>query len=92
VKPAVSLTLPSLLRDIAGTVEFRLHAATLLEALEAVYRRVPALRGHLCDERGRFRGHVLCLVNGVNTRDLKAADPPLAEGDRISILQAISGG
>ena len=92
MKPAVTLTLPPLLRDIAGAVEFRLHAATLHEAMEELYRRVPPLRGHLCDERGRFRGHVLCLVNGVNLRDLKPADPPLAPGDRISILQAISGG
>lgn len=92
MKPAVTLTLPSPLRDIAGATEFRLHAATLLEALEELYRRVPALRGHLCDDRGRFRGHVLCLVNEVNSRDLKPADPPLAAGDRISIIQAISGG
>lgn len=92
MKPAVTLTLPSLLRDVAGATELALRASTLAEALDEAYRRVPALRGHLCDERGRFRGHVLCLVNGVNTRDLKPADPPLSAGDRISIIQAISGG
>lgn len=92
MKPAVTLTLPSLLRDIAGTTEFTLRASTLSEAMEEAYRRVPALRHHLCDERGRLRGHVLCLVNGVNTRDLKPPDLTLSAGDRISIIQAISGG
>ena len=92
MKPAVPLTLPPLLRDVAGAVEFTLRASTLAGALEELYLRAPALRHHLCDERGRFRGHVLCLVNDVNTRDLKSPELPLAAGDRITILQAISGG
>jgi molybdopterin synthase sulfur carrier subunit len=90
--PAVTLTLPSLLRDIVGTTEFTLRASTLREAMEQAYRRAPVLRLHLCDERGRFRGHVLCLVNDVNTRDFKSLDVPLSAGDRISIVQAVSGG
>ena len=60
--------------------------------MEAAYRRVPALRHHLCEEDGRFRGHVLCFVNDVNARGLKSMELPLAKGDRIAIVQAISGG
>jgi sulfur-carrier protein len=92
VKPPVTLTLPPLLRDVVGTTELKLHASTLAEAMEEAYRRLPVLRHHLCDERGRFRGHVLCLLNDENTRDLKSLDVPLSAGDRISIVQAISGG
>jgi molybdopterin converting factor small subunit len=53
---------------------------------------VPALRVHLCDESGKFRPHVLCFLNEVNTRWLDGADPRLQQGDRITILQAVSGG
>ncbi|MGH9196080.1 MAG: MoaD/ThiS family protein [Acidimicrobiia bacterium] len=44
------------------------------------------------DESGTFRPHVLCFLNDVNTRWLDNANPPLQEGDRITILQAVSGG
>ena len=47
---------------------------------------------HLCDESGRFRKHVLCFVNDVNTRWLDADNPSLHDGDCITILQAVSGG
>ncbi len=89
---AVTLVLPSVLRDAVGTIEIKLRAATLAEAMEEAYRQLPVLRHHLCDERGRFRGHVLCFVNDLNTRGMKSLDVPLSNGDRISILQAVSGG
>ncbi len=92
MKPAVTLVLPVLLRDIVGSVELRVHASTLEEALEEAYRRCPALRFHLCEKNGTFRAHVLCFHNDVNTRDMKSLDVPVAAGDRISILQAVSGG
>jgi molybdopterin converting factor small subunit len=92
VKPAVTLAIPALLRDVAGAAELRLRAATLREALEEAYRRVPALRFHFCEDDGGFRAHVLCFVNDVNTRTLRSPDVRLKPGDRISILQAVSGG
>lgn len=88
----VTLQLPGLLRDVAGTTTLQLDAKTLAGALEAAYRAVPALRSHLCLEDGGFRAHVLCFLNEENSRDLKSLAVPLKDGDRISILQAISGG
>ncbi len=88
----VTLVLPSMLRDVAGATTLRLRAETLADALEEAYRRVPALRSHLCSDGGRFRPHVLCFHNGKDSRDMPSLSVPLRDGDRISIVQAISGG
>jgi molybdopterin converting factor small subunit len=87
-----TLELPSLLRDILPEGSIPVEGNTLEEALEDAYRRLPTLRVHLCDESGRFRPHVLCFLNDVNTRWLEGAVPPLKDGDCITILQAVSGG
>ena len=88
----VTLELPALLRDILPGGSIPIEGTTLAEALEDAYRQVPALRVHLCDETGRFRPHVLCFVNDVNTRWLRETRQPLKDGDCITILQAVSGG
>ena len=54
---AVTVLLPSVLREVASSGRFRVTAATVREALDEVYRRVPALRFHLCEPDGGFRVH-----------------------------------
>jgi molybdopterin converting factor small subunit len=88
----VTLELPSLLRNVLGHGSLAVEGRTLGEALDDAYAQVPGLRVHLVDESGKFRPHVLCFVNEVNTRWLDAADPLLHDGDVITILQAVSGG
>jgi molybdopterin synthase sulfur carrier subunit len=88
----VMLELPSLLRNVLAEGSLTVDGSTLEEALEDAYAKLPGLRVHLCDESGRFRKHVLCFVNDVNTRWLDVANPSLRDGDCITILQAVSGG
>lgn len=90
----VTIELPSLLRGVLGGVEaIAAEGETLQDALEHAYRRVPALRVHLCEESGAFRPHVLCFVNDVNSRWLdRPRTHRLRDGDTITILQAVSGG
>ncbi len=88
----VTLELPSLLRDVLPEGSISIEGGDLREALEDAYRRLPALRVHLCDESGRFRQHVLCFLNDANTRWLDDPAPRLKDGDTITILQAVSGG
>lgn len=89
----VTVSLPSLLVDVTGSArELPLEAATLEDALARLTELHPALRVHLFDEGGRFRQHVLCFVNGDNTRWKGVGSTPLADGDTIRILQAVSGG
>jgi molybdopterin converting factor small subunit len=88
----VTVELPSLLRNTLGKGSLSVEGNTLDEALEDAYARLPGLRVHLCDESGRFRQHVLCFLNDVNTRWLEEKSPSLQDGDCITILQAVSGG
>ena len=55
-------------------------------------RTAAQLAVHLFDEGGGFRTHVLCFHNDTNTRWLESLDVLLQDGDRITFLQAVSGG
>lgn len=83
-----TLVLPRVLQDSIGTVRIKVEGRTLADAFEDAYRRVPALRHHLCEEGGRFRPHVLCFHQG----ERRPMTTLLEDGDEISIFQAISGG
>lgn len=87
------MRLPRLLAGLVGdAVEVVVAAETLAGALEALVTRHPALGLHLFDESGALRRHVLCFHNEENTRWLPSLDRPVAPGDVITIMQAVSGG
>lgn len=90
---AVTVRLPSMLvRFTGGASSVAIDAETLQGALKELVRGHPDLRPHLFDESGRFREHVLCFHNATNTRWLEGRDQPVAAGDVITIMQAVSGG
>lgn len=90
----VRVLLPSLLSSIAAVPRERtVEARTVRGAIDALFEGCPALKFHLVAEDGRFRQHVLCYVNDTDTRwipDLAAA--PVADGDVLRFVQAVSGG
>ncbi len=90
--PVVTIDLPSMLAGVAGRSTLTVEADTLGQALERAFTQEPTLRGHVCDEAGQFRPHVLCFLNEVNSRWLEDLDRPLQDGDCITFLQAVSGG
>jgi len=90
--PWVTVILPRMLADVLGEATLRVQGSTVAEVMEAAYARLPALRHHLCDDSGDFRTHVLCVHNGVTTRETGNLKGRTREGDEIRILQAISGG
>ena len=90
--PWVTVVLPRMLADVLGEGTLRVQGSTVAEAMEAAYARIPVLRHHLCDESGGFRTHVLCVHNGVSTRQVGGLKGRTKDGDEIQILQAISGG
>lgn len=87
-----TVELPGLLAGVLGVREIPVRAATPLAALRAAVAAHPALHVHLFDESGALREHVLCLHDGVNTRWAGALEAPLRGGDRIVVMQAVSGG
>ena len=92
-KVAIEVNLPTILRDSTGGRDtITVEAATLGEALARLREDYPLLRVHLYDEEQRLRPHVLIFYNGESTRWLENLDVPLQRGDRLEILQAVSGG
>jgi len=88
--PTVSFTraLERFLEAPTVTVE----AATLGEALAAVFASRPALRGYVLDDQGALRRHVAVYVNGEAVRDRVGLSDPVGPRDEIYVFQALSGG
>ena len=90
---SVTIALPALLEPVTGGVrELAASGETLREVLGDLVGREPRLKPHLFDESGELRQHVLCFHNGVNTRWIDGWDSPVAEGDTVLFMQAVSGG
>ena len=93
VTPAITLHVPGPLRVYcAGASELSISAGTVRAALEDLERSQFALYRNVCDETGRVRRHLNVFVNADNVRDLAGIDTPLAPGDVLTILPAVSGG
>lgn len=89
----VTLTVPRILRESAdGAPTLELDIDRLQAAREEIRRRWPALAIHVFTQEGELRPHVLLLHNDRLLRDLPSDDVALAEGDRLEIVQAVSGG
>jgi sulfur carrier protein ThiS len=71
-----------------GGLGHDVDGATVREVLRALERAQPAVDGWILDERGLIRRHIKVFVNGIDRRE----DTPVAPGDRIEVLQSISGG
>jgi len=89
----ITVLVPSSLRDCcAGAPELPLSATSLRAVLEELERRHPALHRSVCDESGTVRRHINLFVNTNHIRDCNGLDTPLASGDLVTILPAVSGG
>ena len=90
---SVTINVPGPLRDRCGGVAtLSISATSVRAALEFLEQRYPSLYQGVCDEPGRVRRHVNLFVNSANIRDLEGLDSPLAPGDSLTILPAVSGG
>lgn len=91
--PRVRIELPLVFEPILGAeCTLSVEAETLAGALAALVEQHPELGVRLFDESGEFREHVLCFHNGANTRWMEDLDGPVAEGDTVTLMQAVSGG
>lgn len=91
--PTITLHVPGPLRAYcAGAAELAIPAATVRAVLEMLERKEARLYRNVCDETGAVRPHLNVFVNADHMRDLNGIDTPLASGDVVTILPAVSGG
>ena len=89
----VTVTLARALREFAGgadavAVELGDGAgATVGQVLRRLGELHPAVGRRICDEQGKVRRHVSVFVNGTKALD----DAPVAPGDELVVLPAVSG-
>lgn len=89
----VPVAIPMLLGNATGGAhEVTVLGATLQGCIDNLLENYPLLRVHLFESPGKLRKHVLILYNDQNTRWLESWDVPVKHGDRLTILQAVSGG
>jgi molybdopterin synthase sulfur carrier subunit len=77
------------IRDRAGGLgAIDVEGATVRAAIQSLEACYPALRGWVRDERGLLRRHVKLFLRG----EAVALDAPLAPGEELHVVAAISGG
>jgi sulfur-carrier protein len=86
---ATQVLIPSALHSYTRASRVQATGATLGEVLADLDRRFPGIRFRMIDEQDRLRPHIRVFVGGRAIRDLAQ---PLAPGDDVSIVQALSGG
>jgi sulfur carrier protein ThiS len=82
--PALTRHVPCAPQDV--------RARTLREALDAAFESAPNLRHYVLDEQGAVRKHVAVFVNAHMIADRVRIDVPLEEGDKVMVIQALTGG
>ncbi|HVX64358.1 MAG TPA: MoaD/ThiS family protein [Pirellulales bacterium] len=93
VVPSIRVTIPHALRSLcAGQAELCLVAENVRGLLTRLAQEHSQIHSKLCDERGEPRPHINVFVNSDHIRTRAGLDTPLAEGDLVSILPAVSGG
>ena len=90
---AVTIEIPGALRQYCdGASDLSVSARNVRAALEELERNHPSLYCNICDETGTVRRHLNVFVNASHVRDRSGLDTPLAPGDVVTILAAVSGG
>ena len=70
----------------------QVEASTVGEVVKALEARAPGIGFYICDEHGRLRPHVNIFVAQQMIRDRRGLSDAVATGDRVDIIQALSGG
>jgi MoaD family protein len=91
----VSYYIPAFLRpftDGETRVEIETPAATVDEALRALWKRYPGVRDRVVNEQGEVRQHVNVFLGEESIRYSGGLETPMRAGKEIAIVPAVSGG
>ncbi len=90
---AVNVELSGGLARASGEKHATVEASSLHEALEELAARYgEEFRDRLFDEGGKPRRFINIYVNGRDCRFLRRLETELREGDKVSLIPAVSGG
>lgn len=81
----------SLRRHVACAPQ-NVAADSLRVVLEAALAAAPELRHYVLDDQGNIRKHVAVFVNKTMVLDRQNLTQTLASGDRVLVIQALTGG
>ena len=82
---------PNLRRHVDGPPQ-AVAPGTLREVLHAALAAAPRLAPYVFDDQGAIRKHVAVFVNARKITDRAVLDQVLAAGDRVHVIQALTGG
>ena len=85
----MNVLIPSALLSYTERNRLQASGSTLGELLADLDRRYPGIRFRMVDEQDRIRRHIRIFINADQVLDLAR---PLAAGDDVVIVQALSGG
>ncbi|MFD0673745.1 MoaD/ThiS family protein [Cohnella sp. GCM10027633] len=89
----IEATVPGLLTDCTdGRARVKLEADTLQGAIDRLFADYPLLKRHVYTESGSVRKHVMLCYNDQNIAWLDRLDVPLRDGDKLHVMQLVSGG
>lgn len=77
---------------IGGVSAADVPGDTVLEAVQALCKRFPALDGLIWDAPGRINDFLVFFVNNQDVRDLRGLDTPLGAEDEVTIIGAAEEG
>lgn len=84
---------PAMISDrIGGVSSVDVPGDTVMEVVQALCERFPALDGLIWDAPGRVNDFLVFFVNKQDVRDLGGLDTPLNAEDEITVIGAAEGG
>jgi molybdopterin synthase sulfur carrier subunit len=92
---SITFHIPSYLAAFADgkrSLQLAAPAATVSQALEALWQLHPALRDRVVDEQGEVRQHINVFVGEESIRFAAGLATPVPDGSEILIVPAVSGG
>jgi sulfur-carrier protein len=80
------------LRALVPGAPYSVDGATVGEALAALFRGEPHVRGYVLDERGALRKHVCIFADGERLAHESALSRRIGSATKLYVMQALSGG
>ena len=89
----ITVNIPTPLRKLTNNLsEVELEAGTVGQLVDGLEGAYAGIAEKLLDDSGEIRRYVNIFVNDEDIRFLDGKEPPLNDGDDVSIVPAIAGG